>query len=61
VDGERNWRAAYRVMPDFENWVRYFSEDMVVEAHGVTKAEGQPMKYQLDEEMVPETLIDIDD
>lgn len=61
VDGERNWRAAYRVMPDFENWVRYFSEDMVVEAQGVHHVEGQPMKYQLDDEMVPESLIDIDD
>lgn len=32
VDGERQWRAAYRVMPDFENWIKYFSDDMVVEA-----------------------------
>lgn len=30
VDGERQWRAAYRVMPDFENWIKYFSEEMVV-------------------------------
>lgn len=26
---EREWRAAYRVMPDFDNWVKYFSDDLV--------------------------------
>jgi hypothetical protein len=61
VDGERHWRAAYRVMPDFENWLKYFADDMVVEAQGTQKVEGHPVKYQLDEEMVPEALIDIDD
>lgn len=48
-------------MPDFENWIKYFSEDMVVEAEGTKKVEGHPVKYQLDDEMIPETLIDIDD
>ena len=64
VDGERQWRAAYRVMPDFENWVKFFSDDMVVEAQVGAKVEGghtQPVKYQMDEEMIPETLLDIDD
>ena len=61
VDGERQWRAAYRVMPDFENWIKYFSEDMVVESQGGINLEGQPLKYQMDEEMIPDTLIDIDD
>ncbi len=32
TDGDRQWRAAYRVMPDFENWVKYFADDIVVEA-----------------------------
>ena len=32
VDGERKWRAAYRVMPAFENRVKYFADDIVVEA-----------------------------
>lgn len=58
-DGERQWRAAYRVMPDFENWVKYFSEDMIVEAQ--VKTDGQPVKYQMDEELIPEALLDIDD
>ena len=31
VDWEKNWRAAYRVMPDFENWLKFFADDMVVE------------------------------
>jgi hypothetical protein len=57
-EGERTWRAAYRVMPDFENWIKHFSEDLVVETQG---AEGQPLKYQMDDELVPEQLIDIDD
>jgi hypothetical protein len=34
LDGERQWRAAYRVLPDFENWVKYFADDIVVEAAG---------------------------
>ena len=31
LDGQRNWRAAYRVMPDFQNWVEYFAEEIVFE------------------------------
>lgn len=61
ADGERQWRAAYRVMPDFENWIKYFSEDLVVQTEGASNAEGQPLKYQLDDELIPEQLIDIDD
>jgi len=30
ADGEREWRAAYRVMPDFENWLKYFADELVV-------------------------------
>jgi hypothetical protein len=30
IDGERKWRAAYRVMPDFENWVKYFADEIVI-------------------------------
>jgi hypothetical protein len=45
VDGERQWRAAYRTMPDFENWIKYFSEDMVVDAQGATNSDGLPLKY----------------
>ncbi len=48
-------------MPDFENWVKYFSDDIVVEAQGFHRVEGQPFKYQMDEEMIPDTLLDIDD
>ena len=52
ADGARSWTAAYRVMPDFENWLQYFSEQVVVQNGN---------KYQLDEEMVPDSLLDIDD
>ena len=30
VHGEREWKAAYRVMPDFENWVKFFSEELIM-------------------------------
>lgn len=30
ADGEREWRATYRVMPDFENWLKYFADEFVV-------------------------------
>lgn len=29
-DGEREWRSAYRVMPDFENWLNYFADELVI-------------------------------
>jgi hypothetical protein len=50
-------------MPDFENWVNFFSENVVVTAdqQGAPQNEGQPVRYQMDEEMIPETLLDIDD
>jgi hypothetical protein len=49
-------------MPDFENWVNFFSENVVVEAQqGAPLVEGHPVRYQMDEEMIPETLLDIDD
>ena len=31
LDGERQWRAAYRVMPDFQNWIQYFADEIVFE------------------------------
>ena len=30
-DGERGWRAAYRVMPDFQNWITFFADEIVFE------------------------------
>ncbi len=32
IHGEREWKAAYRVMPDFDNWVKFFSEELIVPA-----------------------------
>jgi len=29
ADGERLWRAAYRVMPDFENWLAIFADELI--------------------------------
>lgn len=30
-DGEKNWAAAYRVMPDFQNWIAFFSDEIIME------------------------------
>jgi hypothetical protein len=32
ADGERKWRAAYKVLPDFENWLAYFADEIVLES-----------------------------
>jgi hypothetical protein len=32
IDGERRWRAAYKVLPDFENWLAYFADEIVLES-----------------------------
>lgn len=58
IDGEREWRAAYRVMPDFENWLHYFSDQLVIQQ---TQKDSAIPKYQFDEEMIPDSLLDIDD
>jgi len=31
-EGQREWRAAYRVMPDFENWIKYFADEIVIKS-----------------------------
>ena len=31
IDYERSWRAKYRVMPDFENWLAYFADEIMQE------------------------------
>lgn len=58
---EREWRAAYRVMPDFDNWVKHFSDDLVAAVQQTQKDGSQTTKYQLDDEMIPEQMLDIDD
>jgi hypothetical protein len=69
-DGSKEWRAAYRVVPDFQNWLKYFSSELVyeeaVENDQVEKTEGQTSSiqhplYALDDEMLPDRLLDIDD
>jgi hypothetical protein len=30
VDGEKDWRSAYRIMPDFQNWLSYFADELVI-------------------------------
>jgi hypothetical protein len=31
AEGEKNWRASYRIMPDFENWLAIFAEELIQE------------------------------
>lgn len=31
LDGDKTWRAAYRVVPDFQNWLTFFSDELVFE------------------------------
>lgn len=30
VDGEQKWQAQYRVMPDFQNWLAFFAEEVLL-------------------------------
>jgi len=81
LDGERKWLAPYRVVPDFQNWLTFFSDEFVFEQEPVSfqkkednLASSQPqpdttgnrtvggfMKYQLDEDAMPEKMLDIED
>lgn len=29
-DGEQKWQAQYRVMPDFQNWLAFFAEEVLL-------------------------------
>ena len=91
-DGERSWRAAYRAMPDFQNWITFFAEEIVFEqAVAVPVGDAEPadskpapggkpgkpaevaepdattamtvniMKYSMDEDLLPERMLDIED
>jgi len=93
-DGERAWRAAYRVMPDFQNWITFFADEIVFEQEVAvpipepeqidpkvtskdTKGKGAAqdpaelesataltvniMKYAMDEDLLPERMLDIED
>jgi hypothetical protein len=31
LDGDRQWRASYRVLPDFQNWIQHFADELVFE------------------------------
>ncbi len=91
-DGERSWRAAYRVMPDFQNWITFFADEIVFEQEvAVPVPEPEPVdpksagkdaqkkgvdlteqdqltaltvnvfKYQMDEDLLPDRMLDIED
>lgn len=91
-DGERSWRAAYRQMPDFQNWITFFADEIVFEQQiAVSSPDPEPvetkappakdikkgadaadadastaltvniMKYSMDEDLLPERMLDIED
>jgi hypothetical protein len=61
--GLKKWRSAYRVMPDFQSWIEFFGHNSVVhqQEYQPKEASDAPVKYTLDEEMVPGVMLDIDD
>lgn len=94
ADGEKLWRAPYRVMPDFENWLAIFADELIQEQEipkqrldSALQQEQQPpanakpgkdkdknadapdanaipvtlMKYVLDEDALPSSLINVED
>jgi len=91
-DGERSWRAAYRAMPDFQNWITFFADEIVfeqqiavpipepevvdtkapaakdakkgaeiIEPDQITALTINIMKYSMDEDLLPERMLDIED
>jgi hypothetical protein len=42
-------------MPDFQNWVKFFSEELIVPlAQNNKSSHANLPKYQMDEEMIPD-------
>lgn len=92
-DGELKWQAQYRVLPDFQNWLAFFAEEMILgqevtallesehkdepvakeapkggkKAEVVKEEETQGpvtinvIKYSIDEEMLPESMLNVED
>ena len=48
-------------MPDFENWVRYFAEEVLIPSQGTQATGKESLKFQFDEEMIPDQMLQIDD
>ena len=48
-------------MPDFDNWVKHFADDIVAAVQHTQKDGSTVTKYQLDDEMIPDQMLDIDD
>lgn len=52
-------------MPDFENWVKYFSDQILSQelVKNPSKSQLNPTssRLQLDEDMIPSQMLDIDD
>lgn len=61
--GLKKWRAAFRVMPDFQGWIEFFGQSaMVQQPDYQPKDASEPaVKYLLDPELVPTQMLDVDD
>ena len=58
----KKWRSAYRVLPDFQNWIEFFGHNSVIqhEDYEPKDPSDPPIKFTLDEE-IPTQMLDIDD
>jgi hypothetical protein len=61
--GLKKWRSAYRVMPDFQTWIEFFGHNSVIQhtEYEAKDPSDPPVKFSLDEEMIPYQMLDIDD
>lgn len=61
--GMKKWRSAYRVMPDFQTWIEFFGHNSVIQhtEYEAKDPSDPPVKFTLDEEMIPYQMLDIDD
>jgi hypothetical protein len=61
--GLKKWNSAYRVMPDFQTWIEFFGQNNVIQhsEYEPKDPSDPPIKFTLDEEMIPYQMLDIDD
>jgi len=63
MHGVKPWRSAYRVVPNFQSWIEFFGGNSVIQQleYKPKDPSDPPVKYILDEEMVPPQMLDVDD
>lgn len=60
--GVKNWKADCRVMPCFQNWIKFYEKQVKeVEAYKPKDNFDPPFKYLMDTKHIPEVMFDIDE